>query len=98
MVQQVLMGGRWRESRKTSTFQAQKPAHTRLETQGGTAVERKMPTGAPVGPAMNHGGPYPGTGHLGFAAVGLPTSMRRFAMLQCFNAASFHRLLREPRD
>jgi len=28
---------------------------------------------------MNHGGPYPATGHPGFTAVGIPASMIRFA-------------------
>ena len=27
---------------------------------------------------MNHGGPYPATGHPGFTAVGIPASLRRF--------------------
>ncbi len=34
---------------------------------------------------MNHGGPYPATSHPGFTAVGIPASLRRFAMLQCFD-------------
>ena len=29
-----------------------------------------MPTGVAVSPAMNHGGPFPATGHPGFTAVG----------------------------
>jgi NADP-dependent aldehyde dehydrogenase len=44
-----------------------------------------MPTGVAVRPAMNHGGPYPAAGHLGFMAVGIPASLRRFAMLQCYD-------------
>ena len=44
-----------------------------------------MPTGVALSPAMNHGGPYPATGHPGFTAVGFPASIRRFAMLQCFD-------------
>ena len=44
-----------------------------------------MPTGVAVSPAMNHGGPYPSTGHPGFTAVGIPASLRRFAMLQCYD-------------
>jgi len=35
--------------------------------------------------AMNHGGPFPSTGHPGFTAVGIPASLRRFAMLQCYD-------------
>jgi NADP-dependent aldehyde dehydrogenase len=45
----------------------------------------KMPTGVAVSAAMNHGGPFPATGHPGFTAVGIPASLRRFAMLQCFD-------------
>jgi NADP-dependent aldehyde dehydrogenase len=44
-----------------------------------------MPTGVAVSPAMNHGGPYPATGHAGFTAVGIPAALRRFAMLQCYD-------------
>ena len=63
----------------------------------GTVAERqskndKMPTGVAVSPAMNHGGPFPSTGHPGFSAVGIPGSMRRFAMLQCFDQVSDERL------
>jgi NADP-dependent aldehyde dehydrogenase len=41
---------------------------------------------------MNHGGPYPATGHPGFTAVGIPASLRRFGMLQCFDAVRESRL------
>ena len=44
-----------------------------------------MPTGVAVSPAMNHGGPYPATGHPGFTAVGIPAAMRRFSMLHCYD-------------
>jgi alpha-ketoglutaric semialdehyde dehydrogenase len=33
---------------------------------------------------MNHGGPYPATGHPGFTAVGLPVSAQKFAALHCY--------------
>jgi NADP-dependent aldehyde dehydrogenase len=45
----------------------------------------KMPTGVAVSAAMNHGGPYPATGHPGFTAVGIPASLRRFGMLACYD-------------
>jgi 2,5-dioxopentanoate dehydrogenase len=45
----------------------------------------KMPTGVAVSPAMNHGGPFPATGHPGFTAVGIPASLRRFAALECYD-------------
>jgi NADP-dependent aldehyde dehydrogenase len=51
-----------------------------------------MPTGVAVSPAMNHGGPFPATGHPGFTAVGIPASLRRFAMLQCFENVRPQRL------
>ena len=41
---------------------------------------------------MNHGGPYPATGHPGFTAVGIPASLRRFAMLRCYDNVRPHRL------
>ena len=58
----------------------------------------KMPTGVAVTPAMNHGGPYPATGHPGFTAVGIPTSVRRFAMLECYDNVREPRLPEELRD
>ena len=42
--------------------------------------------------AMNHGGPFPATGHPGFTSVGVPGSLVRFAMLQCFDNVRPHRL------
>jgi NADP-dependent aldehyde dehydrogenase len=51
----------------------------------GRLLNDKMPTGVAVSPAMNHGGPYPSTGHPGFTAVGIPASLRRFGTLQCFD-------------
>ncbi len=58
----------------------------------GRFLNDKMPTGVIVSAAMNHGGPYPATGHSGFTAVGFPASMRRFAMLQCFDHVRQNRL------
>ncbi len=58
----------------------------------------KMPTGVAVSPAMNHGGPYPATGHPGFTAVGIPASIRRFAMLECYDNVRDHRLPPELQD
>lgn len=48
----------------------------------------KPPTGVLVSPAMNHGGPFPATGHPGFTAVGIPASLRRFGHLQCYDNAA----------
>jgi NADP-dependent aldehyde dehydrogenase len=63
-----------------------------LRARVGRLMNDKMPTGVAVTPAMNHGGPYPATGHPGFTAVGIPASLRRFAMLQCFDNVRPHRL------
>ena len=57
----------------------------RLRPRVGRLINDKMPTGVAVSPAMNHGGPYPSTGHPGFTAVGIPASLRRFAMLACYD-------------
>jgi 2,5-dioxopentanoate dehydrogenase len=57
----------------------------------GRLLNDKMPTGVAVSSAMNHGGPYPATGHPGFTAVGIPASLRRFARLECYDN------VREPR-
>ncbi len=69
-----------------------------LRRRVGRLLNDKMPTGVAVSPAMNHGGPYPATGHPGFTAVGIPASLLRFAMLQCYDNVRPHRLPRELQD
>jgi NADP-dependent aldehyde dehydrogenase len=64
----------------------------RLRLKVGRLLNDKMPTGVAVSPAMNHGGPYPATGHPGFTAVGIPASLRRFAALHCYDNVRPHRL------
>jgi NADP-dependent aldehyde dehydrogenase len=56
-----------------------------LRRRVGRLLNDKMPTGVAVSPAMNHGGPFPATGHPHFTAVGIPASIRRFAMLECYD-------------
>ncbi len=56
-----------------------------LRGKVGRLLNDKMPTGVLVSPAMNHGGPYPATGHPGFTAVGIPASLIRFAVLHCYD-------------
>ncbi|MEX1010575.1 MAG: aldehyde dehydrogenase (NADP(+)) [Balneolaceae bacterium] len=63
-----------------------------LRQNAGRLLNDKMPTGVAVSPAMNHGGPYPATGHPGFTAVGIPASIIRFGMLQSFDNVRPHRL------
>lgn len=63
-----------------------------LRRRVGRLLNDKMPTGVLVSSAMNHGGPFPVTGHPGFTAVGIPASIRRFAMLQCYDGVRQHRL------
>ena len=63
-----------------------------LRERVGRLLENKPPTGVAVVPAMNHGGPYPSTGHPGFTSVGIPASLNRFTMLQCFDNVADHRL------
>jgi NADP-dependent aldehyde dehydrogenase len=63
-----------------------------LRFKVGRLLDDKMPTGVAVSPAMNHGGPYPATGHPGFTAVGIPASLHRFAVLQSFDGVRQHRL------
>ena len=76
--------------------------HDRLEPllrpRVGRLLNDKMPTGVAVSPAMNHGGPFPSTGHPGFTAVGIPAALRRFAMLQCFDNVRPGRLPAVLRD
>ena len=63
-----------------------------LQEKVGRLLNDKMPTGVAVSPAMNHGGPYPATGHPGFTAVGIPASLLRFAALRCYDNVRAHRL------
>ena len=57
----------------------------RLRPRVGRLLNDRMPTGVAVSPAMNHGGPFPATGHPGFTAVGIPASLLRFSMLECYD-------------
>ncbi len=63
-----------------------------LAQRVGRLLNDKMPTGVAVSPAMNHGGPFPATGHPGFTAVGIPASLFRFAKLTCYDAVRPGRL------
>ena len=69
-----------------------------LRRKVGRLLNDKMPTGVAVSAAMNHGGPYPATGHPGFTAVGIPAAIPRFAQLQCFDNVRPNRLPAELRD
>lgn len=69
-----------------------------LRPKVGRLLNDKMPTGVTVSPAMNHGGPYPATGHPGFTAVGLPNAIQRFAALYCYDNVRPHRLPPELLD
>lgn len=64
----------------------------------GRLLNDAMPTGVAVSPAMNHGGPFPATGHPGFTAVGIPASMSRFGALHSFDHVRPHRLPPELQD
>jgi len=63
-----------------------------LRRKVGRLLNDKMPTGVAVSPAMNHGGPFPATGHPGFTAVGIPASIARFTALQCYDNVREERL------
>ena len=63
-----------------------------LRPRVGRLLNDKMPTGVAVSTAMNHGGPFPATGHPGFTAVGIPASLLRFAALQCYDGVRPARL------
>jgi NADP-dependent aldehyde dehydrogenase len=64
----------------------------RLRKRVGRLLNDKMPTGVAVSPAMNHGGPYPATGHPGFTSVGIPASLVRFGRLECYDNVRPERL------
>jgi alpha-ketoglutaric semialdehyde dehydrogenase len=69
-----------------------------LKQKVGRLLNDRMPTGVAVSPAMNHGGPYPATGHPGFTAVGIPASLLRFAALRCYDGVRPDRLPPELQD
>jgi alpha-ketoglutaric semialdehyde dehydrogenase len=69
-----------------------------LRLKVGRILNDRMPTGVAVVPSMNHGGPFPATGHPGFTAVGIPRSMLRFAALHCYDNVRPHRLPEELQD
>ena len=70
----------------------------RLRERVGRLLNDKMPTGVAVSPGMNHGGPYPATGHPGFTAVGIPAALRRFAALHSYDNVRENRLPPSLRD
>lgn len=63
-----------------------------LRQKVGRLLNDKMPTGVAVSPAMNHGGPFPSTGHPVFTSVGIPATIHRFSMLQCYDNVRPQRL------
>jgi NADP-dependent aldehyde dehydrogenase len=69
-----------------------------LRQKVGRLLNDKMPTGVAVVPSMNHGGPFPATGHPGFTAVGIPSSMVRFGALYSYDNVRPHRLPEELQD
>ncbi|QEE24421.1 aldehyde dehydrogenase family protein [Rhodanobacter glycinis] len=78
-----------------SAWQAIAPV---LRARVGRLIGNKMPTGVAVSPAMNHGGPYPSTGHPGFTAVGMPAAIHRFAALHSYDSVVDALLPVELRD
>ncbi|MBN2264867.1 MAG: aldehyde dehydrogenase (NADP(+)), partial [Candidatus Aminicenantes bacterium] len=81
--------------RDEAAYAALEPA---LRVKVGRLLNDGMPTGVAVSPAMNHGGPYPATGHPGFTAVGFPAAITRFAALRCYDRVRPDRLPPELRD
>jgi NADP-dependent aldehyde dehydrogenase len=69
-----------------------------LRPKVGRLLNDKMPTGVAVSPAMNHGGPFPATGHPVFTAVGIPASITRFTALHCYDGVRPDRLPPELRN
>jgi len=61
------------------------PVTAALRPKVGRLLHDKMPTGVAVSPAMNHGGPFPATGHPHFTSVGIPASLPRFGVLECYD-------------
>lgn len=71
---------------------AYEPLAAILRTRVGRLINDRMPTGVAVSPAMNHGGPFPATGHPLFTSVGIPASLIRFSALHSYDNVRAHRL------
>jgi 2,5-dioxopentanoate dehydrogenase len=69
-----------------------------LRRKVGRLLNDKMPTGVALSAAMNHGGPFPATGHPAFTSVGVPASFQRFTALHSYDAVRKERLPSELRD
>jgi NADP-dependent aldehyde dehydrogenase len=69
-----------------------------LRPRVGRLIGDKWPTGVAVSAAMQHGGPYPSTSHLGFTSVGMPAAIRRFAALHSYDNVREDRLPTELRN
>ena len=69
-----------------------------LRHKVGRLIANKMPTGVAVSGAMNHGGPYPSTGHPGFTSVGMPAAIHRFSALHSYDGVAEGLLPTELRD
>lgn len=69
-----------------------------LRPRVGRLIGNRMPTGVAVSAAMNHGGPFPSTGHPGFTAVGMPAAIQRFTALHCYDHVPEHQLPTDLRD
>ena len=69
-----------------------------LRLKCGRLLNDKMPTGVAVSPAMQHGGPFPATGHPGFTSVGIPAAFWRFTARHCYDNVREDRLPEELRN
>ena len=69
-----------------------------LRVKVGRLLNDKMPTGVAVSPAMNHGGPFPATGHPYFSSVGIPQSIARYSMLSSYDNVKNRHLPAELQD
>lgn len=74
------------------------PLASILRYKVGRLLNDKMPTGVAVSDAMQHGGPFPSTGHPGFTAVGMPSAIRRFVARHGYDAVRPERLPPELQD
>jgi NADP-dependent aldehyde dehydrogenase len=63
-----------------------------LTPKVGRLLNDKVPTGVAVTEAMQHGGPFPATGHPGFSSVGGMAALRRFTALRCYDNVREERL------
>lgn len=63
-----------------------------IRRKTGRLIHDKLPDKIPMTSAMVQGGPFPSTGNPGYTSIGLPSSIKRFSVIHCYEGADSSRL------